>query len=120
MINSVRGPLDPGALGVTLMHEHVLVDFAGAALAHRSRYDADEAFALVLPHLERLHNRGCRTLVECTPAYLGRDVELLARLSEASGLHILTNTGYVRRRPGSLSAATSVRRDIERDRSSMD
>ena len=94
MINSVRGPLDPGALGVTLMHEHVLVDFAGAALAHRSRYDADEAFALVLPHLERLHNRGCRTLVECTPAYLGRDVELLARLSEASGLHILTNTGY--------------------------
>jgi phosphotriesterase-related protein len=33
-------------------------------------------------------------LVECTPAYLGRDPELLRRLSEASGLNILTNTGY--------------------------
>jgi phosphotriesterase-related protein len=37
---------------------------------------------------------GCETLVECTPAYLGRDAALLKRLSEASGLHILTNTGY--------------------------
>jgi phosphotriesterase-related protein len=32
--------------------------------------------------------------VECTPAYLGRDPRLLARLAKASGLHILTNTGY--------------------------
>jgi phosphotriesterase-related protein len=94
MINTVRGPIEPSALGVTLIHEHVLVDFAGASLVHRARYDAGEAAALVLPHLERLASRGCRTLVECTPAYLGRDVELLARLSEASGLHILTNTGY--------------------------
>jgi phosphotriesterase-related protein len=94
MINSVRGPLDPGALGVTLMHEHVLVDFAGATVVHRSRYDHDEAFVLVLPYLQRLAKHGCRTLVECTPAYLGRDVELLARLSDASGLNILTNTGY--------------------------
>jgi len=33
-------------------------------------------------------------LVDCTPAYLGRDAELLARLSQSSGLHILTNTGF--------------------------
>jgi phosphotriesterase-related protein len=38
--------------------------------------------------------RGARALVECTPAWLGRDPALLRRLSEASGLHIVTNTGY--------------------------
>jgi phosphotriesterase-related protein len=32
--------------------------------------------------------------VECTPAYLGRDPLLLEMLSEKSGLHLLTNTGY--------------------------
>ena len=94
MIHTVRGPVQADALGVTLMHEHVLVDFAGATLVHPSRYDTDEAVALVLPHLRRLADHGCRTFVECTPSYLGRDPALLARLSEASGLNILTNTGY--------------------------
>ena len=37
---------------------------------------------------------GCRTFIDCTPAYLARDPLLLKRLSEASGLQILTNTGY--------------------------
>jgi phosphotriesterase-related protein len=90
----VRGLFDAAALGTTLVHEHVLVDFAGAAVASRSRYDAEEVFRVALPHLEQLRERGCRTLIECTPAYLGRDPLLLRRLSEASGLQILTNTGY--------------------------
>lgn len=91
---SVRGPLGAAGMGTTLVHEHVLVDFAGAALASRARYDADEAFEVALPRLEELRRRGCLTLVECTPAYLGRDPLLLRRLSEASGLQIVTNTGY--------------------------
>ena len=93
-IQTVRGPIDAGQMGVTLVHEHVLVDFAGAEKVSRSRYDADEAFRTILPHLQDLQKRGCRTLVECTPAYLGRDPLLLRRLSETSGLNIVTNTGY--------------------------
>jgi phosphotriesterase-related protein len=49
---------------------------------------------VALPHLTKLKAAGCNTLVECTPAYLGRDVALLRRLAKASGLHILTNTGF--------------------------
>jgi phosphotriesterase-related protein len=93
-IHTVRGPVDVGEMGVTLVHEHVLVDFAGAERVSRSRYDAGEAFRVILPHLQDLRERGCRTLLECTPAYLGRDPLLLRRLSEASRLHIVTNTGY--------------------------
>jgi phosphotriesterase-related protein len=81
-------------MGVARVHEHVLVDFAGAEKVSRSRYDADEAFRTILPRLQELRERGCRTLLECTPAYLGRDPLLLRRLSEASGLHLVTNTGY--------------------------
>ena len=93
-IETVRGPIDAGEMGVTLVHEHVLVDFAGAAKISRSRYDPDEAFRVILPPPARAPARGCRTLLECTPAYLGRDPLLLRRLSEASSLHIVTNTGY--------------------------
>ena len=94
IVHSVRGPIDAASLGTTLVHEHVLVDFGGAATASRSRYDADVVFQTALPYLIEVGKRGCRALFECTPAYLGRDPQLLARLSEASGLQIVTNTGY--------------------------
>jgi predicted metal-dependent phosphotriesterase family hydrolase len=93
-IATVTGQIERADLGLTLMHEHVLVDFIGADKADPARYDADAVFAKVLPHLKQAKALGAASLVECTPAYLGRDPKLLARLAKASGLHILTNTGY--------------------------
>lgn len=94
VVMTVRGPVDSNKLGVTLMHEHVLVDFVGADKVSRERYDGDEAFAVALPHLRRAAELGCRTFVDCTPAYIGRDAALLKRLSEATNLHVVTTTGY--------------------------
>jgi phosphotriesterase-related protein len=48
----------------------------------------------VLPYLEEVKKAGCKTIVDCTPNFLGRDVQLLQRLSKQSGLSIVTNTGY--------------------------
>ena len=93
-VHTVTGPVPADRLGVTLMHEHVLVDFVGADRVSPDRYDAEHAFTSVLPHLEAVRALGCETLVECTPAYLGRDIPLLRRLSDGSGVRILTNTGY--------------------------
>jgi phosphotriesterase-related protein len=93
-VETVRGPIPADRLGVTLMHEHVLVDFIGADQVSPRRYDANQVFDAVLPHLRQAKRLGCDTLVECTPAFLGRDVRLLERLSGVSGVQILTNTGY--------------------------
>ncbi len=91
---TVLGPISPGQLGTTLAHEHAVVDFLGAEKSKSLRHDRGEAVAAILPHLKRLKERGCQSFVECTPAYIGRDVRLLRQLSEASGLNILTSTGY--------------------------
>lgn len=93
-VYTVAGAIRPAQLGLTLMHEHVLVDFAGADNIVSGRYDPDEVVRVVLPHLERIAKLGCATLVDCTPAYLGRDPRLLARLSSKTGLNIVTTTGY--------------------------
>ncbi len=93
-VMTVNGWLAGDKMGFTLTHEHILVDFIGADKIDPSRYDADEVVRIALPKLLSLKERGCKTLMECTPAWLGRDVKLLQRLSEASGLNILTNTGY--------------------------
>lgn len=77
-----------------LPHEHVTTDFLGAEKLPAPRYDRGKAFDLIAPHFEKLRQRGVGLLVECTPAHIGRDVLLLKRLSEASGVRILTNTGY--------------------------
>jgi phosphotriesterase-related protein len=88
------GVVRPELLGRTLMHEHVMVDFIGAADVSRNRYDADEVFRTALPYVKKLVEAGCGTLVECTPAYIGRDPGLLRRLSDAGRIRIVTNTGY--------------------------
>jgi len=94
MVMTVRGPVSPDELGVTLIHEHVLVDFVGADRVSPERYERDDAFRRALPFLRDVRRRGVRTFVECTPAYLGRDPRLLLRLALASDLHVVTNTGY--------------------------
>jgi phosphotriesterase-related protein len=93
-VMTALGPIPPTDFGRALSHEHVLVDFIGADRISRDRYDANEAYEVALPYLRRARELGCRGFVECTPAYLGRDPQLLVRLARATGLHILTNTGY--------------------------
>lgn len=93
-VQTVRGAIAPGEFGFALIHEHVMVDFIGAAETGPHRWDVDEVTLTMLPYFEQARERGISGFVDCTPAYIGRDVHLLRRLSELSGIHILTNTGY--------------------------
>jgi phosphotriesterase-related protein len=92
-IMTVLGPIEAADLGTTLVHEHVMADFIGAAETGPHRYNKDEVIKVVLPYLLKVKEAGCNTLVECTATFLGRDAELAKRLAEESGMHILTNTG---------------------------
>lgn len=93
-VMTVSGPIAPEQMGTTLPHEHVLVDFAGAEAVSPDRYNREAVFAVVLPYLQRARTLGLQTLVEATPAYLGRDPLLLRRLSDASGVRLIVSTGY--------------------------
>jgi phosphotriesterase-related protein len=76
-----------------LVHEHVLVDFIGAAKIGPGRYDEDTVFAMVKPKMDELVRLGCKRFQECTPNFIGRAPRLLRRLTDATGLEIWTNTG---------------------------
>jgi len=92
-IITVRGPLPVEDMGITLPHEHVMVDFIGADKADCHRYDRREVVAAMLPRLREIREQGVGTFVDCTPMYLARDPLVLRELSEKSELNILTNTG---------------------------
>jgi predicted metal-dependent phosphotriesterase family hydrolase len=93
-IITVTGDIGPDQMGVTLSHEHVLVDFTGAELEYLPDYNREEAFNIILPHIIDLKKHGVKTFVDCTPKYLGRDPLLLKRLSEETGIQFITNTGF--------------------------
>jgi phosphotriesterase-related protein len=94
IIMTVNGPVPVGKMGVSLTHEHILVDFIGADSISSNRWDRSKVIEKSLPHLKKIKDSGCQTFVDCTPAFLGRDPLLLKALSDSSGLNIITNTGY--------------------------
>lgn len=92
--NSVTGSFPIDSLGLTLIHEHMLVDFIGADSISSERWNRDSVEAKVIPFLLEVKKHGVRTILDCTPSYLAKDPLLLKSLSEKSGIRILTNTGF--------------------------
>ena len=92
--NTVTGTFPIDSLGLTLIHEHMLVDFIGADSISPDRWNRDSVVAKVLPYLLEVKKHGVKTILDCTPSFLAKDPLLLKELSEKSGIRILTNTGY--------------------------
>lgn len=94
IIMTVTGPVQANKMNLSLVHEHILVDFTGGDTTKIKRWKISDVSKKALPFLLEAKELGCYTFVECTPVFLGRDPLLLKNLSEASGLNIITNTGY--------------------------
>jgi phosphotriesterase-related protein len=124
---SVTGLVNVSELGRTLMHEHLLVDFAaGLELSGSGHQHADDDkwmqpltasnyYEMRWSPFEYFHAMGLRsadqaveglrlftahgggTVVEVTPIGVGRDPEGLRSLSEVSGVTIIMGTGYLTR-----------------------
>ncbi|NLV73757.1 MAG: hypothetical protein GXY52_03590 [Chloroflexi bacterium] len=94
VIRTVLGDIAPDALGAALPHEHVMCDFIGADQTSPSRWNRDDVAQVMLPYLQEVAAQGVSAFIDCSPAFLGRDVTLLQRLTRVSGLHILSNTGW--------------------------
>lgn len=92
-VMTVDGPIPADSMGLTLIHEHVFLDWTPADSIDPGQWQRDSAFTRILPYLQEARALGVQTILECTPNYLGRDPELLRRLSAASGIRLLTNTG---------------------------
>lgn len=118
-LQTVLGPCPVEGLGAVLMHEHVITRSPGLAEAYPSTYPRAEALAASIEGLAALRDCGVDTIVDHTTYDLGRDVELLAEASQASGVRIVVATGvwvepqrYWQRRAATESAELMIS-DIE-------
>lgn len=90
---TVRGPVRPAELGLCLPHEHLFSIF-GEEPAERAEYDVPRLMGEVSRYVNSLRSLGCRAIADGTTAWFGRDAALLRRISNATDVHVLTNTGY--------------------------
>jgi phosphotriesterase-related protein len=90
-VMTVCGPVEPAALGVTLPHEHVLVDLRHSLSKFDAILDDEE---LAVDELRTFKEARGGAIVDMTNTGMGRDVAALRRISEASGIHIVASTGY--------------------------
>jgi phosphotriesterase-related protein len=93
-VMTVNGQESPGKMGLTLEHEHIIVDFIGADSTGYSRWNKVSVIEKALPFVIEAKGKGVRTIIDCTPAWLGRDPVLLRSLSRIAGVNFITNTGY--------------------------
>lgn len=93
VVQTVTGPLPLERLGRVLMHEHVFTASPGLREAYPSTFPRAEVLATCVEQLHALKDAGIDTLVDHTTYDLGRDAELLAEISQASGVAIVAATG---------------------------
>ncbi len=78
---------------IWLTHEHILVDFIGADSIKPDSWNHDSVIKEVMPYFEELKEFNVNYFVDATPNYLGRDVLLLEKIADKTGIRIITNTG---------------------------
>ena len=93
-INTVTGTVSTDKLGCTLMHEHLLVGWAGWELDCKApRFDRKTALKQATDRLKELKDLGLGTFVDPCPNDIGRDVVFMAEVADASGVNIICSTG---------------------------
>lgn len=100
-VQTVTGPIPAADLGRTLMHEHLTIGYAGFE-AHSSRPGPDRAemVAVCTDRISQLQDLGYSSLLDPCPADLGRDVDLMVEVSEATGFNIVCATGLYKEEEG--------------------
>jgi phosphotriesterase-related protein len=94
-VETVRGPVDLGDLGPTLMHEHVFV----LSTEHVQNYGSgnwwhEEArVADAIAKLNALYAKGIHTIVDPTVWGLGRYIPRIQRIAAATPVNIIVATG---------------------------
>ena len=114
IIQTVCGAIPPSACGMTLAHEHLFIDMTNeAAVGAETRPVESGDFSRLLrdPYCMRdnllvadeevaldecrdLATLGCKTVVDCSTAQIGRNPKALKRLSQLSGIQIVMGCGF--------------------------
>ena len=91
MIRTVLGEIAPNELGVTYMHEHLIID--SEIVAKDFKHIHLPSVADAKSELTYCKQAGVSAMVDCMPTGSGRDIKKLAEISKSTGIHLIAVTG---------------------------
>ncbi len=92
-VSTALGPVPVDSLGITSMHEHLLLGMPGWEYDASFTYDRKAVADLCIEKVNEAKSFGVNTIVDATPMDLCRDVELFKMVQEATGVNIITSSG---------------------------
>lgn len=93
-VNTVRGPIDPAKLGVTLMHEHVFVLSTEIMQNFPEPWgDEEKRVTDAIARLNQLKEKGVDSIVDLTVIGLGRYIPRIQRVAAETQINIVAATG---------------------------
>lgn len=90
-VRTVLGDIEPGQLGVTYAHEHLVIDGGRPVLMHPD-FDLSDVGRMTT-EVTGAAALGLRAVVDAMPCDAGRNAEKLAEISRRTGVHIAAPTG---------------------------
>ncbi len=91
MIRTVCGDIKPSEFGVTMCHEHFIVDLSIVRKDNESKIETVEE---VVTEIKKMMDLGVNSAIEVTTNDMYRDVIKLKEISEKTKLHIVAATGF--------------------------
>ena len=102
-VNTVTGELDVNELGVTLMHEHLVIGYPGwEAHTLAPGPSREEMLSVCIDKVASMQALGICSMLDPCPNDLGRDVELAAEVSVRTGFNIVCATGLYKENEGGV------------------
>jgi phosphotriesterase-related protein len=83
-------------LGLILPHEHIFVEFRPPTHPEHAVAEVADVVALMAPEVEKVQALGVTAMVDCTPVGVGRRVDVLKAVSEATRMPLVAPTGIYR------------------------
>jgi phosphotriesterase-related protein len=90
---TTQGPVLAKGLGIVLPHEHIFTDLRGPTTPGYGQADAADVVRIMAPLLSDAREKGVGVFIECSSIGVGRNVEIIAQVAEASGLPVVVPTG---------------------------
>jgi phosphotriesterase-related protein len=90
------GPRTADELGLILPHEHVFVDLRTPDQPGYAEADTEDVIRLMAPEIRKAQAVGVTAMVECSAVGVGRRVDILKAVSEATGMPLVVPTGIYR------------------------
>ena len=96
MIRTVLGDIEKSKLGTMLSHEHICCYSEYLYTMAGNKYlDKEKLTEISAEYLKELKSKyGLNTFIDCTPVNIGRDIELLKKVSKQSDVNIICSTGF--------------------------